>query len=108
MVLSLIERFEDALVITWAFEYRDASLLANGRSLAEVLDSPPSERGVAALLAERMVALEGGSWTHADFYRPTRGNLEPTNEEIASFMKRCADAGIRLHYDDGTELAAPR
>ena len=108
VVLSLIERFEDALVVTWAFEYRDENLLANGRSIAEVLDSLPSERGVASLLADCMVALEGGTWTYTDFYRPTRGNLDPTDDEVRTFVKRCSDAGVRLHYDDGTEIQAPK
>lgn len=107
MVLSLIERFEDALVVTWLFEYRDASLLANGCSIAEVLDCLPSERSVASLLADCMVALEGGTWSYTDFYRTTRGNLEPTDEEVRAFVKRCSDVGVRLHYDDGTEITFP-
>jgi hypothetical protein len=104
VVLSLIERFEDALVVTWAFEYRDENLLANGRTMAEVLDGFPSERGVASLLADRMVALDGGTWIDTDFYRPTRGNLDPTDDEVRTFVKRCSDAGVRLHYDDDTEV----
>lgn len=108
VVLSLIERFEDALVLTWAFEYRDENLLANGRSIAEVLEAGfPSERGVASMLADCMVALEGGTWTYTDFYGPTRGNLYPTDDEVRTFVKRCSDAGVRLHYDDGTEIRAP-
>ena len=102
VVLSLVERFEEALVITWAFEYRDATLLANGRSIAEILEALPSERGVAALLANRMLELEGGAWSSADFYRPTRGNLTPTAEEIRAFLERCEEAGVALTYDDGT------
>jgi hypothetical protein len=105
-VLGLIKRFEDALVIMWLFEYHDPNLLANGRSLADVLDSFPSERGVAALLADCMLKLEGGDWSYTDFYRPSRGGADPTEEEVRTFVGRCAEAGVRLEYDDGSDVMA--
>jgi len=107
VVLDRIERFEQALAVAWLFEQRDAELLANGESLASILDvEVASERGVADLLATRMRALEGGDWSYTDFYGPSRGALQPAPGEVRALVQRCADAGVRLHYDDGSEAAA--
>ncbi len=106
VVLQLVARFEDALVITWLFEYREVALLANRCPLSDVLDESPSERGVAELLAKRMLELDGGVWSYTDFYRPSRGSLDPTEEEVRAFVSRCAAAGVRLHYDDDSDAGA--
>ena len=107
IVLRLVERFEDALVITWLFEYRDAELVANGRSIEEVLDSTASERAVGELLAQTVAERTGGAFHYTDLYRPTRGALDPTAEEVDAFVKRCADASVELHYTDGRPISVP-
>lgn len=53
-----------------------------------------TERGFAALLADRMLELEGGHWSYTHFYATTRAPLESTPEEISAFTARCADAGV--------------
>jgi hypothetical protein len=103
-VLSLVVEPEQAMVVMWLFEDHEPELLANGQSLGALLEVDcPSERGVADLLARRMLEIEGGGWTYTDFYGATRGPIEPTHDEVRAFVARCASQGVRLHYSDGTD-----
>jgi len=103
-VFGLIRDVEDGLALMALFEYRDPELLANGRSLSDVLDGAyPGERGVADAIAQRMRQLEGGDWDYIHFYGPTRDSLRVTDDEVRDFVRRCGAAGVRLHYDDGTD-----
>ncbi len=106
-VISLISGFEDGLALMTLFEYKDHVLLANGCSLATILDGMlVSERPVAMRIAARLCELTGDAgWTYAHFYGPTRG-CDANAEEIKRFVERCRKEGVSLYYEDGTPVTA--
>jgi hypothetical protein len=101
-VLELLDGEADGLALMKLWEYANEELLANGRSIVELLSvEVPSERPVAALIAERMSRrFPGGSaFTYTHFYGPSRG-IDPSEEEIRQFVERCEARGIRLTYGE--------
>jgi len=103
-VLDQVGCPEDALALMVLWEGKEMELLANGRSIGELLDVAfPSERAVAGLLATRMSTVSGGAWSYTAFYSPSRAGPEPSAESLAGLVARCRAAGVRLHYSNGVD-----
>ena len=101
-VFSLVERFEDALVVQHLFESREPELLANNEPLQSTLGPTDNlERALAGRLAARMKSVDNSIWTDTDFYRPARGPAEPSASDIKRFLTRCSQHNITLTYADG-------
>lgn len=97
-VFAAIERFEDGLALLSLLE-EDVALLANEEPPDYFLGCLCSERAVAAVVADRMRALFGGGeaeWSASQFLRASRGALEASAEDRASFLERLRVAGVAL------------
>jgi hypothetical protein len=99
IVLAQITEWEHAAALMKLFEYRRDVLCANDSPIdALETDGVPSERGLAAFLADHLNRFDGdGVWTYTDFYSPTRG-MDATPEQVDDLVARCMRAGVELHH----------
>jgi hypothetical protein len=100
LVLSEILCFEDAHALMQLRQRATAAgrvLTANGVPIDE-LTAPvlPTDRAVAEALTQEMIELTcDDGWSYAHFTSWSSG-VEVSDDEIASFRRRCGDRGVLL------------